>query len=70
MIMDTAISSEQVSITLPNTDIGLLRALAKKMGWTMKRQRKSGIEKGLDDIKNGNVYHAENAEDLINQILG
>ena len=40
------------------------------MGWTMRRQRKSGIEKGLDDIRNGNVYHAKNSEDLINQILG
>ena len=68
--MDTTISPEKVFITLPNTDLSLLRALAKKMGWTIKRQRKSGIEKGLEDIKNGNVYHAENSDDLINQILG
>ena len=68
--MDTTVSSERVYITLPNADMSLLRALAKKMGWTMKRQRKSGIEKGLEDIKYGNVYHAENSEDLINQILG
>ena len=68
--MDTTVSSERVYITLPNADISLLRALAKKMGWTMKRQRKSGSEKGLEDIKNGNVYHAENSDDLIKQILG
>ena len=35
--MDTTVSSERVFITLPNADVSLLRALAKKMGWTMKR---------------------------------
>ncbi|MDY6248464.1 MAG: hypothetical protein SPL55_03410 [Prevotella sp.] len=40
------------------------------MGWTIRRHRKSGIEKGLEDICKGNVYRAENAEDLIKQILG
>lgn len=29
-----------------------------------------GFEKGLEDIKNGNVYKAENSEDLVKQILG
>jgi hypothetical protein len=35
-----------------------------------KRQKRTGIEKGLDDIKKGNVYHAKNSQDLIKQILG
>ena len=30
-----------------------------------KRQKRTGIEKGLDDIKKGNVYHAKNSQDLI-----
>ena len=68
--MNTSVVSESVYITLPNADVGLLRALAKKMGWTMKRQCKSGIEKGLEDIEKGNVFQAKNSEDLINQILG
>lgn len=50
--------------------MSLLRSLSKKMGWTIHRQRRSGIEKGLEDIRKGNVYHAKNAEDLIKQILG
>ena len=33
-------------------------------------QEKSGIEKGLEDIRKGNVYHAKNSQDLITQILG
>jgi predicted transcriptional regulator len=40
------------------------------MGWSLKLQRKSGIDKGLEDIKKGNVFHAKNSEDLLKQILG
>ena len=64
------IAIENVSLSLPNGDLSLLRSLARKMGWTIRRRRKSGIEKGLEDIRKGNVYRAENAEDLIKQILG
>ena len=67
--MHSVATSEQVTLSLPYSDLSLLRSLSRKMGWTMRRQRKSGIEKGLDDIRNGNVYHAKNSEDLINQIL-
>lgn len=62
--------SEDVTLSLPNTDISFLRTLSKKMGWTMKLHRKSGIEKGLEDIRKGNVYRAENSQDLVKQILG
>lgn len=37
---------------------------------TMKNHRKSGIEKGLEDIRKGNVYRAMNPQDLVKQILG
>jgi hypothetical protein len=50
--------------------LSFLRTLSKKMGWTMRRHRKTGIEKGLEDIRKGNVFHAKNSEDLIKQILG
>ena len=33
-------------------------------------RKKAGIERGLEDIKKGNVYHAENSADLIKQIFG
>lgn len=68
--METVAISEDVMLSLPNSDIRFLRTLAKKMGWTMRRHRKNGIEKGLEDIRKGNVYHAKNSEDLIKQILG
>jgi hypothetical protein len=65
-----AASSENVMLSLPQGDMNFLRALSKKMGWVIRRQRKNGIDKGLEDIRKGNVYKAENSEDLIKQILG
>ncbi len=62
-----------LQITVPTADITMLKKLTAGMGWvvtTMTKRKKSGIQKGLDDIKKGNVYHAENSKDLINQIFG
>ncbi len=69
-IMQTIAATENVQLTLPNADLSFLRTISKKMGWSLKTKRKSGIEKGLEDIQKGNVYHAKNSEDLIKQILG
>lgn len=63
-------TTENVFLSLPNSDLNLLRTLAKKMGWTIKKQRKSGIDKGIEDIATGNVFHAKDSDDLIQQILG
>ena len=65
--MDTAI--KKVELSLPETDMALLKELAKKFGWGIGK-KKSGIQKGLDDIKAGRVHKAENAEDMFKQILG
>lgn len=35
----------------------------------LKLHRKSGIEKGLEDIRKGNVFRAKNSQDLAKQIL-
>ena len=70
MDMETTLTSEDIILTIPNSDMSFLRAISKKMGWTLKRHRKTGIEKGLEDIRKGNVFHAKDSEDLIKQILG
>lgn len=69
-IMASVLTSEDIVLTIPNSDLSFLRALTKKMGWTMKRRRKTGIEKGLEDIRKGHVYSAKDSEDLFKQILG
>jgi hypothetical protein len=68
--MNVATPNQTVNLTLPYADVSFLRTLSKKMGWSVRAERKSGIEKGLDDIRKGNLYHAKNSEDLLKQILG
>ena len=55
-IMQSTANIENISISIPITDLSFLRTLSKKMGWTIKRQRKNGIDRALDDIKAGRVY--------------
>ena len=63
------VTVKKVEITLPEVDMALLKELAKKFGWNIGR-KKSGIEKGLEDIKAGRTHKAKNAEDMFQQILG
>ena len=44
--------------------ISLLRGVTSV---TLKRQTKTGMDRAIDDIKNGRVYEAKSVEDLINQ---
>ena len=67
-IMQSTANIENVSISIPISDLSFLRTLSKKMGWTIKRQRKSGIDRALDDIKAGRVYEARSVDDLFEQL--
>ena len=49
------VTVKKVEITLPEVDMALLKELAKKFGWNIGR-KKSGIEKGLEDIKAGRTH--------------
>mgnify|MGYP000178416100 CR=1 FL=1 len=60
------VTVKKVEITLPEVDMALLKELAKKFGWNIGR-KKSGIEKGLEDIKA--VYKAKDMEDLKKYLL-
>ena len=52
-------------------DLSLLKDLSKKFGWTINNtsQQMSGLEEALNDVKTGNVFHANSAKDLIEQCL-
>ena len=50
------VTVKKVEITLPEVDMALLKELAKKFGWNIGR-KKSGIEKGLEDIKAGRTRY-------------
>lgn len=58
---------KKVTLTIPEMDFNILKALAKKLGWNI--EKKSGIESALDDIRAGRIYKAANTEDMFKQIL-
>ena len=67
-----SMQSQTIQLTLPKSDVKMLKKLASGMGCVvsaMSSKKKSGIEKGIEDIRNGNVFHAKNSQDLISQIL-
>ena len=67
-----SMQSPTIQITLPKYDIKMIKKHATgkaRLVSAMSSKKKSGIEKGLEDIRKGNVYHAKNSQDLISQIL-
>ena len=55
-------------LEVPSFEVSFIRTLSKKMGWTMKRQRKSGIQQALEDVDAGRIYKAKSVEDLMAQL--
>jgi|GEM_PF-517332 len=51
--MDVAVNNITTTITIPQVDFNLLKDLAKKFGWVIQTENKSGIEEALDDVKLG-----------------
>ena len=66
--MQTATQPQQVYLTIPSSDYRLISALSQKMGWTIHKPRKSGLQKALDDVRTGNVYEAKDVDDLLTQL--
>jgi hypothetical protein len=67
--MNVAINNIKTTITVPQVDFNLLKKLAKKFGWVIQTEKKSGIKEALEDVKAGRVYHAKDAHDSIKQCL-
>ena len=63
--------TENILLTLPKSEIGFLRSLAKKMGWGLKKQKESSIDKSLKEAHCHMIYSVENSEDkdIVGQIL-
>ena len=59
---------EHISLEVPSFEVAFLRTLSKKMGWTMKRHRKSGLQQAIEDVEAGRVYEAKSVEDLMEQL--
>ena len=66
--MMKTIPMEQLYIEIPSVEVAFLRTLANKMGWSLKRKKKSGIQQALEDVDKGNVHEAKSVEDLMKQL--
>ena len=65
------VEAKSINVVIPMSDWSFFVDLAELRGWkTSITSKESGIDKGLDDLKNGRVYHAKDSDDLLEQILG
>ncbi|MBR4778765.1 MAG: hypothetical protein IK011_02640 [Bacteroidaceae bacterium] len=60
--------TESIYLEVPQSDVHFIRSMSRKMGWTFKKSRKSGLQQSLDDVKAGRVYEAKSVEDLMAQL--
>ena len=67
--MDVAINNIKTTITVPQVDFNLLKELAKKFGWVIQTEKKSGIEEALEDVKAGRVYPCKRCSRLNQTVL-
>lgn len=67
--MNTASNLRRAEIQLPASDMKLLRGMARRMGWTV-RKKISGIEKADADIKRGRVSRLYESSDELLKDLG
>ena len=67
MIME-AVAQRQIYLSIPQSDYRFVSALSHKMGWTIHRERKSGLDRAIDDVRAGRVYQAESVDDLMAQL--
>ena len=66
--MLTTTNIEDITLSLPSSDVAMLKQLSKRMGWKLKTRRKSSLEKALDDVATGRVYEAEGLKKLFDQL--
>ena len=63
-----------IQLTVSVEDVSMLDQIRQAISMlrgvtsvTLKRQAKTGMDRAIDDIKNGRVYEADSVEDLIKQ---
>ena len=63
-----SVATQQVYLSIPQSDYRLISALSRKMGWTIHKERKNGLQRAIDDVRAGRVYQADSVEDLMAQL--
>ena len=60
------ITTDTLTLEVPKTDTAFLKTIAKKMGWTVRsnRRKMSAYERSLDDERNGRINHYDSSEEF------
>ena len=63
---------DSFTLELPKGDTAFLKTIARKMGWTVRsnRRKMSSYERSLRDLDEGRVYDYDGLDDLIKEIEG
>ena len=73
VMITTAIPAKPLdsfTLELPKGDTAFLKTIARKMGWTVKsnRRKMSAYERSLDDERNGRVNHYASSEEFFKKM--
>lgn len=63
-------SVETFTLELPKGDTAFLKTIARKMGWTLRsnRRKMTAYERALDDERNGRVNHYASSEEFFKKM--
>ncbi len=66
----TTTQLDTITLEIPKADVSFLEALVNRMGWKIKRDRRSmsNYEKALNDVECGCVNEYDTPEDLFNKL--
>ena len=61
---------DTLTLELPKDDTAFLKTIARKMGWTVRsnRRKMSAYERSLDDERNGRVNHYASSEEFFKKM--
>lgn len=70
MISTPTMPLDTFTLELPKSDATFLKTLAKKMGWTVKsnRRKMTAYERSLDDERNGRINHYASSEEFFKKM--
>ena len=65
-----AMTIDTLTLEVPRSDTAFLKTMAKKMGWTVRsnRRKMSAYERSLDDERNGRINHYDSSEEFFKKM--
>lgn len=64
-------NNQDINVSLPQSDVRLLRGIAKRMGWVVKvPRRKNALDRALEEIERGECTDYSSVDDFARKVLG